>query len=123
VTETPVTLAGRTFTRIDYGDGDDDYLLAEDDMIRIIETADADLPPRRRRACPEAAANRSPGLGQPTRTGTDRTRGPYFSVQGWQCRPNRPSADRTLGEGPWANLVAWAEDCVVRGEVEPATAA
>jgi hypothetical protein len=44
VTETPVTLAGRTFTRIDYGDGGTmSYLLAEDDMIRIIETADADL--------------------------------------------------------------------------------
>lgn len=44
VTEESVTLADRTFTRIDYGDeGTSSYLLAVDDMILVIETADANL--------------------------------------------------------------------------------
>ena len=44
VTQAPVTLAGKTFTQIDYGDqGTMSYLLAEGDTILIIETADAEL--------------------------------------------------------------------------------
>jgi hypothetical protein len=39
-----VTLAGRSFTRVDYGDGGVmDYLLAERDFVIIIETADANV--------------------------------------------------------------------------------
>ena len=39
-----VTLAGHTFTRIDYGDkGTLDYVLASTDRVVIIETADANL--------------------------------------------------------------------------------
>jgi hypothetical protein len=44
VKEDTVTLAGKTFTRIDYGDeGSKNYLLGEGDRILIIETADADV--------------------------------------------------------------------------------
>ena len=44
VTEETITLAERTFTRIDYGDeGAASYLFAVDDRILVIETADADL--------------------------------------------------------------------------------
>lgn len=44
VKEDSVTLGGHTFTRIDYGDeGPLNYVLAENDMIRIIETADPGL--------------------------------------------------------------------------------
>ena len=44
VKEDTVTLAGKTFTRIDYGDeGSKNYLLGESDRILIIETADADV--------------------------------------------------------------------------------
>ena len=42
VTTDSVTMAGHTFTRVDYGDGGAmDYLLAQNDMVIIIETADA----------------------------------------------------------------------------------
>jgi hypothetical protein len=44
VTEAPVTLAGKTFTRIDYGDAlTASYLLAEGDIVLVIETADEAL--------------------------------------------------------------------------------
>jgi hypothetical protein len=44
VKEDQVTLGGRTFTRIDYGDqGTKNYILAEDNKVIVIETADADL--------------------------------------------------------------------------------
>jgi hypothetical protein len=44
VKEDTITLGGRTVTRIDYGDqGTKNYLLVGDDMIRVIETADADV--------------------------------------------------------------------------------
>jgi hypothetical protein len=39
-----VTLAGRTFTRIDYGDqGAIDYVTAETDKVIVITTADASV--------------------------------------------------------------------------------
>jgi len=44
VTRDTVTLAGKTWTRIDYGDGGTlDYLLAEGDKVFVITTADPDL--------------------------------------------------------------------------------
>ncbi len=53
VTDDTVSLAGKTFTRIDYGDqGSKNYLLAEGDTILIIETADADVAARTAAALP-----------------------------------------------------------------------
>jgi hypothetical protein len=44
VTMDAVTLSGHEFTRIDYGDGGSiEYLLAENDRVLIIETADATI--------------------------------------------------------------------------------
>ena len=44
VKTTTVTLSGRTFTQVDYGDnGTKDYLLVEQGRVVIIETATADL--------------------------------------------------------------------------------
>jgi hypothetical protein len=44
VTQEPVKLAGRSFTRIDYGDGGRiDYVLAEDPVVLVITTADPAL--------------------------------------------------------------------------------
>jgi len=44
VTEDEVTLGGRTFTRIDYGDeGTVGYLIADNDIAIVIETADPAL--------------------------------------------------------------------------------
>jgi hypothetical protein len=44
VTREPIKLAGRDFTRIDYGDGGRlDYVLAEDPVVLVISTADPAL--------------------------------------------------------------------------------
>ncbi len=44
VTQEPIKLAGRSFTRIDYGDGGRiDYVLAEDPVVIVITTADPAL--------------------------------------------------------------------------------
>jgi hypothetical protein len=44
VTREPFEMAGKSFTRVDYGDGGGmNYVLAEDDTVLVITTADADL--------------------------------------------------------------------------------
>jgi hypothetical protein len=44
VTQEPIELAGRSFTRIDYGDGGRiSYVLAEDPVVLVISTADPAL--------------------------------------------------------------------------------
>ena len=44
VIQEPIELAGRSFTRVDYGDGGRiDYVLAEDTVVLVISTADPAL--------------------------------------------------------------------------------